>query len=290
MRLQDLFEAPIGNWTVDPDFDANEREMISKFTGYDREQKHWSDADKTAIRDESTITRVRSAFMKTPHVFDIYFWQSTNPDYDPTLEKGQRDIQWIERVLGPKVAQAVQPRPGVITIVMTNNLSDERKISMKSPWMVGHRIAHAIIGDGIKSPAGFETIFAFDKLVENICRIAYEVDWPKRRETNLDSMLHNEYLEVYTPIIGHMLGTMKSARNGHLIRPAEWQHETFTQYLLTGRVTFRSLSERLDSYYTLTDDPKRRIQAEKLLRKFTKNITKKFDAVLEEAEGKIWVM
>ena len=34
MKLIDLFESPVADFSVDPDFDKNEKEMMSKFTGY----------------------------------------------------------------------------------------------------------------------------------------------------------------------------------------------------------------------------------------------------------------
>lgn len=290
MRIRDIFEAPIGDWTIDPDFDANEREMVSKFSGYEREQPHWSDVDKRAIRDPAVVQKVRAAFLKTPHTFDLYFWQSTDPNYDHTLEKGIVEPEWIERVLGSKTAAAVKPKPGVITVVMTNNLSDDRKVSMRSPWMVAHRIAHAVSGTGKKTIAGFEVSNDFSQFARQLCRIAYGVPWPDQNKSEFDRIMHFEYAEAYMTILGHMLGTMKSARSGHLVQSSEWKHETFSQYLLTGKVSFRPLAERLDSYYVLTTDPAKLARAEKLIASFLKKITKRFDKLLTEAADHVWVM
>lgn len=237
MRIRDIYEAPIGDWTIDSDFDANEREMVSKFTGYEREGKHWSDVDKRALRDPSVVQKVRSAFMKTPSTFDLYFWQSTDPKYDRTLEKGTRDHKWIVDKLGPKAGSAIQAKSGVITVVMTNNLSDDRKVSMRSPWMVAHRIAHALIGGGAKTGAGWEANNEFESFAARLCKLAYGVPWPTKYASQFDTIMYGEHIEAYMPVLGHMLGTMKSARSGHLVQASEWEHETFVQYLSAGNLT-----------------------------------------------------
>lgn len=290
MRSHDIFEAPIENWTIDPEFDANEKEMISKFTGYERDIKHWSDIDKAAIKSPAVVKRIRTAFLKTTHVFDLYFWQSNIPNYDKTLEKGKRSSEWIAKTLGPVAAKSINPRPGVITVVMTNNLSDDHKISMMSPWMVAHRIAHSIIGGGRKEGSGWVALELFDELARRICKVAYGVPWPDQHRSSLDMIMHEEHLDDYLPILGHMLGTMKSARDGHLVRGAEWKYETLVQYMLTGRIAFRPLQPALDSYYKLTTDPKKLALAEKIQATFLKKIKKAFDDVLTDAAGSIWVM
>ncbi len=49
----DIVESGITQWTVDPDLDRNEDEMISKFTGYDREMRHY-----TKKKNAQFVTRI----------------------------------------------------------------------------------------------------------------------------------------------------------------------------------------------------------------------------------------
>ena len=293
MDLTALFEAPITNWTIDSDFDQNEAEMISKFTGYEMDGKHFSDVDKRAIRDPGVMQAVNKAFGRTSVKFSLYFWQSTTPNYDPTSFIGHVDDAWIVRKLGEKAATAIkaQQTSDAITIVLTNNLSDEHKITLKSPWAVAHRIAHALMGGKLGSDAGWEVMAMFKRFIRTLVSQAYGTQWPDE-STEYGRIFANDYEEIYGKLIGHQLGTMASARKGALVSQYEWFYETFVQYIITGKVTLNPLREvfdELDPDSKLVADPRKRARIQQIWSNFPSKIEKAFDLMLESAKGEVFV-
>lgn len=286
-----LSEAPIGDWTIDPSFDDNEREMISKFSGYEQEAKHWSDADKIALRDPAIVKKVQSAFLKTPVQFNLYFWQSTSPDYDLTLEKGLTDPEWVKAKLGQNAYDYVMRSTSTdaITVIMTNNLSDEHKISFASPWMVAHRLAHSLMGAGDKTDEGWRVGRIFEQFVYDVLREGYDLEWPDP-DGRWGDVFYREHMDIYMKMMGHYLGTMRSARKGRLVQPGEWKHETFAQYLIKGKVTLNPLPDNFDEGMDLTQDPAKRKEALRLWANFPSRLERVFHRTLESAKGKIWVM
>lgn len=293
MHLSDLFEAPIASWAVDADFDENEAEMISKFNGYSNETKHFSDTDKRAIRDPGIVQAVNRAFGRTPVKFALYFWQSTRPDYDPTSFIGHVEEPWMRKQLGDKATASIlaQAAPDTVTIVLTNNLSDEHKITLKSPWAVAHRIAHALIGGKVAGDAGWDVIDRFRRFIRAIVSQAYGTPWPDE-ETGFGLIMAKEYEEIYGKMIGHQLGTMASARKGALVSQYEWFYETFVQYIINGKVTLNPLREifdDLDPDSKLVSDPRKNHRVQQIWSKFPRKIEEAFDEMLVEAKGKIFV-
>lgn len=284
-------EAPIGDWTVDHAFDDNEREMVGQFKGYSREQKHWSDPDKKVIRDPGSIEHVRNGFKNTSATFNLYFYQANDPDYDIFMQKGVVDLDWVKQRMGEKSAAAVAQsvRPGQITVIMTNNLSDESWISIRSPWMVAHRMAHTLITGESRLEASWKVMEIFDKFVRDISSYGYGVKWPRGDDYH-STLFRKDYYEAYRKVLGHALGTMRSARAKKLTQDTEWYMETFAQYLMTGRVKLYTLPKEIHPDEQLTSDPVKLAKVQKAWEEFPVRITKAFDRLLKDAEGKIWVM
>lgn len=285
-----LTEAPIEDWTIDPDFNSNEKEMISKFHGYEQEQKHWSDIDKFALRDPATIQKIKTAFLRVPVKINLYFWQSTNPNYDITLEKGAVDIEWVRNKLGEHAYEYVNKTssPDSITIIMTNNLSDEHKINFSSPWLVAHRISHALFGVGNRKD--WKLSRYLEDFVYKILKHGYGVQWPDESFGSWWYTVYEDYREIYTKMMGHYIGTMHSARSGKLVQASEWKHETISQYLMTGAIKIKPLPDHFDEGLDLTKDPKKRQLVMKMWANFPKRMAKLIDNELEASKGQIWVM
>lgn len=288
---ESITEAPIGDWNVDPDFDQNEKEMMSKWHGYDREMKHWPDADKAAIRDPAAIQRVKSGFLKTPAIFNLYFYQANDPDYDPFMQKGVVDLDWVQKQFGEKTAQEVAKsvRAGQITVIMTNNLSDEGWISVRSPWMMAHRIGHSLILGSNREAASWEAVHIFDQFVKTIASYGYGVSWPKG-DSYFANTIRDEYLDIYRKVLGHALGTMRSARSKKFTQSTEWMVETFAQYLMTGDVTLHDLPSEIHAEEPLTTDPAKLERVRKAWAAFPTKIKRAFNKLLKQAEGQIWVI
>ncbi len=298
MRCIDLFEAPIDNWQVDSDFDQNERIMKAAHKAeYPNRSDvdtfhHWSDSDKRAINDPDTIERIKSAFLKVPYRFNIYFWQSTKSNYDKFLQKGAVHDDWIREVMGEKVLAEIQSlySPDAITIIMTNNLSDDHKVNMRSSWIMAHRISHSLLYARNGNPGGWDVLHKFEKFIKDITSYAYGVKWPKNLDTHFGYVQHQEMLSIYGFIIGKVFGTMNSARKGKLVNDAEWIHETFSQYLMTGSVTLNPLPSEIHPEEILTVDPVKLEKAQKVWSKFPSAIEKAFDKMLKDAKGGVFVI
>ncbi len=279
MRI--VSEAPIMNWEIDPKFSDNEVSMLAKSPD---QRLHWSDPDKRAISDPANVQKISMAFRNVKAPFSIYFWQIPDPDYDPYLQRGEVDQKWLKTRVGKDVAAKVQ-RPDVINILMTNNLSDENPIGMRSPWMVGHRITHALTGTtDILSDK-------FDRFIQRTMQIGYDITWPSvwKDGYNFYTLLHGDYISAFGLGLGHHLGTMKSARTGTLNNNHEWYYETFTQYLMTGKVRFNPLPENFDDL-VLTTDPVKREKLQIIWEKFPAQLERMFRLILKQSIGKTFVI
>ena len=264
---------------------------MSQWTGYSQEQKHWSDVDKKAMVSPTVIKRVTNAFSKIPYDINIYFYQSDNPNYDRTATKGRVDMDWMTSTLGATVTERIvkSSSESAINFVITNNLSDEMPISIASPWMVAHRFSHAILGgDDIDSPARWvET--QYENFIYELLEIAYNHPRPKPTGNwQLDDSMRHEYRDAYGKLFGEMLGTMKSAREGHVRNFYEWIHESFSQWLMTGKLTMNLTLTALP-YEVLSDDPQKHILAKKVIAKFYRRMGDRFEKVMVEARGGYWV-
>jgi hypothetical protein len=292
MRIHEFItEAPIRSWTVDDDLDGNEAEMMSRFHGYNREMRHFSQKEKRIIRDEQYVQHIRNVFVRCPVDLSFYFWQSKNPNYDLTAFHGAVDQQWLVKRLGEKAAAniAAQASSDIVTIVMTNNLSDENKISLGSPWIIAHRMAHGLFGDRPSGEESWRIREAFNHFLKKIIRVAYSIQWPDEN-TSFGNIMADDYREIYGKLLGHTLGTMKSAREGKLTSYNEWWFETFSQFIITGRVTFKALPDRFDDGMTMTKDPRAKNQILRAWAKFPSMIERSFVRLLEESRGKTFVI
>lgn len=283
LRERHLQEMPIANWDVSSDFDSNEKEMVSKWTGYSQERLHWSDGDKKAIQSPETMTMVRNAFVNCPHEFNLFFWQGREPDYDPYLQNGKASSAFLKKIFGQDAKRIMDLRSSdSITIVMTNNLSDERHIAMRSPWIVAHRIAHALEGnDGNLSSI-------FKDFIKNFLTTGYDLEWPDE-ESEYGYLFARDYVEDFGKTVGTLLGTMKSARNDNLVQMGEWAMETMAQYLIQGRVTLNPLPAIIDEM-PLTRDPVKLALVSKILKAFPRTVEKHFERVLKIGMGKVFVV
>lgn len=289
MRWKQIQEAPITNWEVDPEIEDRESEMMSKFHGYSQERKHWPDIDKKLIRDPVTIKKIQDSFLKVSTNFNLYFWQSTDPDYDKFMQVGVKNINWIEKEMGVRVADYFRKigTTNAINIIMVGNISDEAYVPLKNAWMLSHRIAHVLVGGFHEDPplgaGGMDSshvvISLFDNFIHKIMTTYYGVEWAED-----DYYLNQDYMEVYGKELGQMLGTMKSARNKNLVNYYEWMYETFVQYLLTGNIKFNPLID------IGPDEKIIKSGSDKALEKFRRKLISKFDALLKQSVGKMFVM
>lgn len=293
MRYYELFEAPITDWNVDPDFDQREDEMLSNRSGYRSDVVHYDKSDKQAMRNPVVIERAKSAFLKVPYDFNFFFGHATDPNYDRILSKGKVDLEWIEEQLGPKAKAVISEtsNSGNITIVFTNNLSDDNKINLRSTWAYAHRMSHSLIYSAKQNSKSWEAIQAVRDFIRSIAVNAYGVKWPRPTgQYNWDQMREMEYWETYVKVLARHLATMNSARQGKIINAYEFIHELFSQWLITGKITMNELPSQIHEDEVLTSDSVKLARAQKALTNFPRIMDRKFHSILDEAKGGIWVI
>lgn len=113
--------------------------------------------------------------------------------------------------------------PGVITFILTGNWLGQHPLS---PWIIAHRLSHGM--------NGFFTRDAMPETFHHFHGFAVRL-----------RALEDEFRAANPgqPVWGFLakLGTMRSARKNIILNEAEFFHELFAQYLLTGEVRFHML-------------------------------------------------
>lgn len=283
-----LNESPISGWDIDPDMDNNAEIMRSKFTGYENERDHWSDLDIAAIKNDEFQEKIKYGFGNVSQNINIFFWQSTDPDYDDFLQQGIVDFDWISKKMDDRIIDRIKKSDwkNSITIIMTNNLSDERFIPINGSWIVAHRIAHAMVGGDSNRKHGevFSRVYyQFGSFTNAIMKYGYDYQWKS------NPLVYQEEMEILKREVGHALGTMKSARTGKLVQSSEWIYETFAQYLIQGKVRFNSLPDELGGIER-TKDPRKWEIAKRLSAKFPIRLENWYAQLMDASVGKIFVI
>jgi hypothetical protein len=228
MRYRELIEAPIADIHVlgDPNNDTT----FDQGTGFD-------------TTDQKMITRGREhyirAFSRTPHVFEIFF--INDADLDGSSEFANDVVDDYAEAYGAGIHDSVldiQGKPGVIRHVQFANLSPiENRIPM-TPWILAHKIAHAI-------QDSLTVLHNYYKGVGNhirqINRQLYDIALMIGGEDPINSPIDVKDTEFGFPHFNDLVATltMQSARSGRLNNPFEVWAEVVAQYLVGGRVTMR---------------------------------------------------
>jgi len=283
---------PLAKWQVSDDFDASREAMLASVPPGREGMFHYSKADVRAVRDDGVIKKVELAFRRMPIPINLFFYHHPEPNYDPVLQMGRVDAAWVRETLGDRVAAQIDQwmSGDAINVIFSNNLSDNHPISLKSPWMIGHRIAHTIT-QGKKAPAMTRNEYLLGSMVEQFVKdltgTAYGIGWEVY--DRYSDIITRESLEILGTLLGKTLGTFRSAREGTLVQLSDWSAEMLTQWMLTGSIPFKPLPEMFD-VYPLTEDPRKRLKAEIMVRKAPMRFAKACSDICENAKGHLWVM
>jgi hypothetical protein len=288
MRWNEILESL--SWTIDPDLEANDTEMRSKFSGHPSDQRHYSQKEMKQFRDPAYLQRMSEHFTKSGTNFNIYVWQSKIPNYDSTAFKSRVNTEWLHQRM-PDAADRIlaATSPDAITIVLTNNLSDANKVSLSSPWIIAHRIAHALFDprktQDKEDDLTYDIRFILRNFVHTVATIGYGIHWPSH-DDNYD--LHNYYGEIYGKVMGEIYSTMKSAREKKFTDDYEWANELFSQYMIAGKITYNPLPAVFDDN-DLTTDPSKRKQIQRTWYRLAEKLERRIDEMLESCRGEIFV-
>jgi hypothetical protein len=126
----------------------------------------------------------------------------------------------------------IERDPEALTVVFGMNDGDDTR--PLSPWMIAHRIGHALQEQGRERSRG-----VFTPLLVSFNKIALGLSWDSASMTiNVDDL-------------AHALGSWKSARETRLTSSGEFVLETFAQYLIKGRIIFNVVPDTIKAAMSL---------------------------------------
>jgi len=238
-------EAPINAMQVDPDFNANNLIQQQTWTGpKEKFRPDYRPVDVKALNDPGVLKKIERRFLKVPQKINLYFWTSEgHPNTEETRGPGNLLLGVVRPRnlglhIGPDAARRVLRMPDQkqsITIVIANNLAtDVGFVSLRSPWMVAHRIAHVLL----MTTQGGKISGMFREFLEETLK-QYHLDAEAHPEA-LKDFASPWYRNTYVRAICHVLGTTRAARDGNLNNPGEFLVEAVTQYMLLGRTVFNA--------------------------------------------------
>ena len=223
MLIRELTEAPLRDYAPLGDFDR---------TGGFRHA-----ADRALVTSPVAIGKVQQFFSRTPYDFRIFPVQFTGGGR--WLETGAVTPERLAEIVGTDNAQRILAGhgPDTITVVFTNNTGD-RRLPL-TPWIMAHRIGHAVQASGRRGPANRawqEAEQHFFSRVNAILSDHYGVD--RARGNRMIWELAPQYAALFNAI-----GTQRSSRQGEIRSPYEFLYELFAQYLGTGHITLKPLPQ-----------------------------------------------
>ena len=197
-------------------------------------------ADRALVTSPVAVGKVQQFFSRTPYDFRIFPVQFTGGGR--WLETGAVTPERLVEIVGTANAQRILAGhgPDVITVVFTNNTGD-RRLPL-TPWIMAHRIGHAVQATGRRGPANRawqEAEQHFFRAVNSILEDFYGKKSDNRYGVTPRTMRYDlgaEYNALFNAI-----GTQRSSRTGQITRPYEFLYEIFAQYLGTGSIKLNPL-------------------------------------------------
>lgn len=239
-----LYEAPIGDW-----------ETIGLWGDKDRNSRFRDPVDRRLVQSPKVQATARRRFGHTEAVLNLYF--VNHPEAQQWTEVGLLTPAWVAKNMPEtwKVLSQKPQDPEAINVLFTNNKGSPR--DMMTPWIMAHRMAHAISASSRKYGfAGTKYIASWDdaereviETVVNIFRDVYRK--PNYVRIGVSGSEDKSNKRVYyfrtneTPTLlvkfFNAIGTMRSARQGAIARVPEFMFELFAQWVNTGQIKFNPL-------------------------------------------------
>lgn len=275
-----VVEAPLGDYQPLGDFDRP-----GPFRG----------PDKKLVPHPTNQLKATRFFDNTPYNFRLFF--SNIPGTGRYSEYGPMDPAMVREIFKGNADRILNGSENAITVVFVGNKGDSKV--MLTPWIMAHRIGHAIQAGQrtSRNPSAWHNAeMHFFAGINRLLEQFYGKFSQSRMGVTPNSMRYDltaEYNALFNAI-----GTQRSSRKGQIRRPYEFLYELFAQYLGTGRITLKPLPQnqeygrkawgRSSKALRLQPDPddEARYTTETLAR----DMEIMFDDVLSELEGKVLVM
>ena len=186
---------------------------------------NWDKASYNILTNNG-LQRITNQWSKTEHKFDLYFVKQQG--LGETAFKGK-----ISEDILKKYQINIPINHSNITVLFTNNKGGDRV--PLTPWMAAHRFGHVAL---FVNPRTFEFITnEFNKHVNELLAIQYGTSLSRSSDVKKNEILKKA---IFTSI-----GTMRSAVHNNLSNQREFLFEMFSQYLITGKVTFKERLPRV---------------------------------------------
>lgn len=282
MRIRDLItEAPLADYQPIGDFN--------------KPGPFYGKVDKALVTHPVTKMKAEKFFNKTPYNIRLFFSNLTGTG--KFSEHGEMDPETVKIIFGDDGEQILDGHEDAITIVFVGNKGTAKV--MLTPWMMAHRLGHAIQAQLRGGSRGREHHpwqygeQAFFTEVNNMLKEYYGKSG--QRGGQLKFELTPEYNALFNAI-----GTQRSSRSGDIKRPYEFLYEIFAQYLGTGKVTFNPLPTNLTYGRQVWGNPTRFMNIKPEFRDeatrrnatetFSYDMEIYFNDVMSHINGRIFVM
>lgn len=197
--------------------------------------------DKKLVTHPTNQLKAAKFFEKTPYDFRLFF--SNIPGTGKYSEYGKMDPHQLRDIFGDNTDTILNGHEDAITIVFVGNSGADKV--MLTPWMMAHRIGHAIQANVRRGQSNGGTWRAaedhFFGAVNNIIADYYGKKVTNQFGNKVNNALSAEYNALFNAV-----GTQRSSRTGQITRPYEFLYELFAQYLGTGNVTLKPLPKQQD--------------------------------------------
>lgn len=217
--MSELFEAPITDYTI------HDQEGGTSF----------SQVDRKLLRSPKGREKIIRAFSKTP--FDIEVHYVINDAFDGESEWDNGAIDEYAMAQGAGIHKeftfsgvTVTGKPGVISVMMLSNLSDETTKIPMTAWILGHKIGHSMQDHLVNNKTEWGT-----KLGKHIVRLTNAVNALSSFTADALKQYDNKNFEHPRDVQDNL--TMKSARDRKLSNSFEIFPELIAQYLISGKIT-----------------------------------------------------
>ena len=276
-----LSETPLQSF----DFDGDPNATINSGNGAFQKR------DLEKIKNPNFGKKLENFFKKTPFNFRLFFVNRANfgnyaqIDNDNSREISGYDLSnfWdmSDNTSHLLINKIIQDRKNAITIIYSGNAEKLNgtiadNVHSLSPWIVAHRIGHAL--DDFESSSGNMNDFVTDlftlmhNLIENIYNIEFD-------EADID----DPFIQIV-----HTIGTQKSSVKGQLsVNHTEFAQELLAQYLNSGKVTLNQFPKfiMLDGQQHPANSNMN--TASKKIKEFAE---KSFNMILNAAVGKFFII
>lgn len=260
--------------------------------------------DRAILSSPAGVQKIKRLFEKTDAVFNLYFLNSPKAGSE-FQEYGIVTPEFVKEKFDVELPQDNE----AISIVFIGNSAAERH--MMTGWVIAHRIGHALEATQRKQQnnvVGYSWAEYVNELRSSVVKYLEEV-YKLRVRMEPGRGTGDPKDRTYVPRLDQksekllltamqQMGTFKSARENNVRNYLEFFLEVFAQYLITGKVKFNHLPERLltaigpwgHKQFRMAIDNATLQEFNENLEGIERTVEYNLDALLNVCHGKVFLM